>query len=306
MGRPPSAAPDTGASAAPWALSSLLAGGHKDPGRGVRVHAQLSGHVYPVLKSMKAESRNFFNRHVPSTSTTLAQSYVIVSGVTRSATIEWLMNLRLKFVTLGVDRFDRHLLWKAISYLDGFYSSAARSNAWAGAGYSQERAFAACLLAWKINKSGAQRVGFVTGFMADKMDVRLDISLVLRIEMELVSMLDFQVSSPSVLELAEAVEFYLRLLGSPASSMCAKVTAQLAHVLVTDEDIAGSVEPVSIVLAAAVLSFRLCDTPAVISAYLEEEIYNMFDEPNDPARSGRICSACAERRALNQAGCRCR
>eukprot|EP00929_Paragymnodinium_shiwhaense_P021750 TRINITY_DN14105_c0_g1_i5.p1 TRINITY_DN14105_c0_g1~~TRINITY_DN14105_c0_g1_i5.p1 ORF type:complete len:381 (+),score=90.52 TRINITY_DN14105_c0_g1_i5:76-1218(+) len=277
------------ATAPPWASSSLLASAGQHPCEEVIVHAQLEGLVYPTLKSMKVESREFFNAHISTTSATLAESYLTVSGMSRCNTFEWLLSVGAALKACGSDCFDQQLLFKALSYLDGFYGSAARSSALKGAGQAQERAFAACLLAWKMKEKTVAPVSHVTGIMAKKMKVRINIPVVLRLEKELAFALDFKLSAPSVSELVEAVDIYLRLLDSAA---CADVTKQIAHALVTDEDIAGSVEPVSIVLLAAVLAQQICDTSAATSAYVVQEVCKMFDEPSDPESILRLRQAC--------------
>eukprot|EP00929_Paragymnodinium_shiwhaense_P021759 TRINITY_DN14105_c2_g4_i4.p1 TRINITY_DN14105_c2_g4~~TRINITY_DN14105_c2_g4_i4.p1 ORF type:complete len:264 (+),score=54.79 TRINITY_DN14105_c2_g4_i4:97-888(+) len=205
------------------------------------------------------------------------------------------MYLEVTLRTWDSEGFSQKLLCKAMNYLDSFYSSAARSDAWESAGYAQERALAAYVLAWKISENTRRHVGHVASIImaADKMNVSsLDRSVVGRMEMDLVSVLDCKVSSPSVRELAEAVDFYLRLVGSADASMCADLTMQIAQVLAIDEDIAGSVEPVSIVLAAVLLALPLCSIPAGISACLEQEIRNMLDEPTDTPHSVRMRNAC--------------
>eukprot|EP00929_Paragymnodinium_shiwhaense_P021752 TRINITY_DN14105_c2_g1_i1.p1 TRINITY_DN14105_c2_g1~~TRINITY_DN14105_c2_g1_i1.p1 ORF type:complete len:404 (+),score=57.00 TRINITY_DN14105_c2_g1_i1:59-1213(+) len=288
--------------APPWALSSLLADADEDPREVVRRHAQLRGLSYPVLKSMKVESREFFNRHISATSTTLGASYVIVSGMTRCATIEWLMDLGATLMMQVPERLDQQLPLKALNYLDAFYSSAAQESDWQNVGYAQERAFAAFLLALKINEqSTGGRVGCVISTMAEEMDVSMEISVVLRMELELVSMLDFKTTSASVVDLAEAVVFYFRLLGS---SMCADITLLIAHVLMTEEDIVDSIEPVSIVLAAARLALPLSDLPAATSGHVLQQICKMFDEPDDAVHSAGVRRACTDqlRRIFEESG----
>eukprot|EP00929_Paragymnodinium_shiwhaense_P021749 TRINITY_DN14105_c0_g1_i3.p1 TRINITY_DN14105_c0_g1~~TRINITY_DN14105_c0_g1_i3.p1 ORF type:complete len:281 (+),score=70.03 TRINITY_DN14105_c0_g1_i3:62-904(+) len=200
------------------------------------------------------------------------------------------MRLGLVLKEHEFDSFDQPLLFKALNYLDGFYSSAAaRSCASRSPGHAHERAFAACLLAWKMNENAVEPVGHITGIMENQMHIHVDVPLVLRLEAELAWALDFKLSTPSVLELVDAVDFYLRLMGS---AMCADVTKQIAHALVTDEDIAGSVEPVSIVLLAAVLAQQICDTSAATSAYVVQEVCKMFDEPSDPESILRLRQAC--------------
>eukprot|EP00929_Paragymnodinium_shiwhaense_P021755 TRINITY_DN14105_c2_g3_i2.p1 TRINITY_DN14105_c2_g3~~TRINITY_DN14105_c2_g3_i2.p1 ORF type:complete len:405 (+),score=47.43 TRINITY_DN14105_c2_g3_i2:59-1216(+) len=278
--------------APPWALSSLLAGADQNPSQVVRLHAQLRGLSYPVLKSMKVESREFFNTHISTTFTTLGESYFILSGMTRDATIEWLMDVSAALRMWSKGLFDEQLLWKALNYLDGFYGSAWRESGWS-AGCAQERALAAVLLAWKMNENMSTSGLFsrVISIVAEEMDVSMDISVVLRMEVELVSVLDFKTTSPSVVDLAEAVGFYFRLLGS---SMCADITGLIARVLMTAEDIVGSIEPVNIVLAAARLALPLCHAPEAISGHLLQEICKMFDEPDDAVHNACFRNACTE------------
>eukprot|EP00929_Paragymnodinium_shiwhaense_P021757 TRINITY_DN14105_c2_g4_i2.p1 TRINITY_DN14105_c2_g4~~TRINITY_DN14105_c2_g4_i2.p1 ORF type:complete len:293 (+),score=62.90 TRINITY_DN14105_c2_g4_i2:97-975(+) len=205
------------------------------------------------------------------------------------------MYLEVTLRTWDSEGFSQKLLCKAMNYLDSFYSSAARSDAWESAGYAQERALAAYVLAWKISENTRRHVGHVASIImaADKMNVSsLDRSVVGRMEMDLVSVLDCKVSSPSVRELAEAVDFYLRLVGSADASMCADLTMQIAQVLAIDEDIAGSVEPVSIVLVAAVLALPICDAPSATSVCVVQEICKMFDEPVNPESIVRLREAC--------------
>eukprot|EP00929_Paragymnodinium_shiwhaense_P120679 TRINITY_DN92690_c0_g1_i1.p1 TRINITY_DN92690_c0_g1~~TRINITY_DN92690_c0_g1_i1.p1 ORF type:complete len:363 (+),score=48.71 TRINITY_DN92690_c0_g1_i1:112-1200(+) len=287
--------------APPFALSSLLAKAEQDPRKWVRVHAHLRELHYPVLKRMKAESRDFFNAHVLcSTSTTLAESYLTISGMSRCDTIEWLLRLGTTLMQEGFERFDRPLLWKALHYLDGFYSSAARSMAeWSGTGYARERAFAACLVAWKMNQNDiGDHFYRAIQIMSDQMNVRLNLSVVVRMERELVSMLDYKISSPSVCDLAEAVNYYFMLLGSSgpsAAPMYADMVMRIAHVLVTDGEIAGRVEPVRVVLVALQLALQLCNAPAAVSALLEQDIRKMFDEPTDPVDDVLVRCGCASK-----------
>eukprot|EP00929_Paragymnodinium_shiwhaense_P083356 TRINITY_DN44381_c0_g2_i2.p1 TRINITY_DN44381_c0_g2~~TRINITY_DN44381_c0_g2_i2.p1 ORF type:complete len:361 (-),score=61.63 TRINITY_DN44381_c0_g2_i2:494-1576(-) len=267
----------TWATTRPPSLALLLANVVEDPRRDLRVHAELRDLLYPVLQGMKVESHDFFTKYVATApDVTLSQSFYAVSGMTRVVTIEWLLSMVAS--SLQKFGFDRPLVWKALGYLDGFYSSSARAGA-RSKSLAKERAFAACIIAWKMTSNTRPDIRSAIKVIGEELMVSLDLSEVLRMEMELVSELDFKISSPSITDFAEAIVFYFSLLGAWP---CANLTMRIAHVLVTDDDIAGNVEPASVALVSTLIALRFCATSAATYAGVEQEIRRMFNLPGDP------------------------